>query len=182
MLQQHRNFTHVLLIALSCIWLFSCQQGTGGKSSPAGNSVDWNDSCYKLHQKAMGFYNNDQLDSLEHYVPQYLETCRQHGERNRYYQIWSILAQTYIWSNQFEKATAEATRMQEEAKRNNEKFGMFLAYRILGVGYAHADKHEEAAQHLRKSIDYIPKDLLSKTCCQPNCNITIVTCVWNWNA
>lgn len=68
----------------------------------------------------MGFYNNDQLDSLEHYVPQYLETCRQHGERNRYYQIWSILAQTYIWSNQFEKATAEATRMQEEAKRNNE--------------------------------------------------------------
>ena len=161
MLQQHRNFTHVLLIALSCIWLFSCQQGTGGKSSPAGKSVDWNDSCYKLHQKAMGFYNNDQLDSLEHYVPQYLETCRQHGERNRYYQIWSILAQTYIWSNQFEKATAEATRMQEEAKRNNEKFGMFLAYRILGVGYAHADKHEEAAQHLRKSIDYVPKDLLS---------------------
>lgn len=38
---------------------------------------------------------------------------------------------------------------------------MFLAYRILGVGYAHADKHEEAAQHLRKSIDYVPKDLLS---------------------
>ena len=153
-----RMFTTVLLVvALFGPLLFSCQHGTGGKSSSSADSIDWNDSCYRLLKRALVYYNNNQIDSLEQFASWSKGVCVDHKQRIWYYHIWALLAEAYVWDDQFGKATDEAHRMQKEAEKNKENLGLFLAYKALGVGYAHADISLEAESYLKKAIEYFPK-------------------------
>jgi len=147
----------VFIVALSGPLLFSCQHGIGGKADSSGNSVDWNDSCFSLVKQALTYYNNNETDSLEHFASWSMELCAKHNQRQWYYNIWAVLAEAYVWDDQFDKATEEAHRMQEEAEKNRESFGEFLAYKTLGIGYAHANNSEEAELYLKKAIGYFPK-------------------------
>ena len=147
----------MLLMALSGTLLMSCKHGTGGKTAFSGGSVNWNDSCFELLQQAITYYNNNETDSLEQFASWSMKVCADHEQRQWYYNIWAVLAEAYIWDNQFDKATAEAHRMREEAERHDEGFGIFLAYKTLGVGYAHANNSDEATSCLKKAIGYFPK-------------------------
>ena len=147
----------MLLMALSGTLLMSCKHGTGGKTAFSGGSVNWNDSCFELLQQAITYYNNNETDSLEQFASWSMKVCADHEQRQWYYNIWAVLAEAYIWDNQFEKATDEAHRMREEAERHDEGFGIFLAYKTLGVGYAHANNSDEATSCLKKAIGYFPK-------------------------
>lgn len=147
----------VLIVALSGLLLSSCQHGTSSKSDSTGDSVDWNDSCFALLKQALTYYNNNATDSLEQFASWSMEVCAEHNQRQWYYNIWAVLAEAYVWDNQFDKATEEAQRMQEEAEKNKEGFGQFLAYKTLGIGYAYANNSDEAERCLKKAIGYFPK-------------------------
>ena len=156
---QKRILSFFMLFAvLSGPLLLSCQHGTGGKAaSTSDGSTDWNDSCYMLLKQALTYYNNNETDSLEQFAAWSMEVCAEHNQRQWYYNIWAVLAEAYVWDNQFDKATAEAHRMREEAENRNEGFGIFLAYKTLGVGYAHVNNSLEAESCLKKAIGYFPK-------------------------
>ena len=157
MTQKHIFSFVMLLMAVSGPLLLSCQRGTGGKVDPSDKSIDWNDSCYTLLRQALSYYNNNETDSLEQFAVWSKEVCAEHDQRQWYYNIWAVLAEAYVWDNQFDKATAEAHRMREEAESRQEGFGIFLAYKTLGVGYAHANNSKEAESCLKKAIGYFPK-------------------------
>jgi signal transduction histidine kinase len=157
--QNSRDFLSIALLiaALSGPLLFSCRQGTGSKAISSGSSIDWNDSCFVLLKQALTYYNHNETDSLERFAAWSMDICAEHNQRQWYYNIWAVLAEAYVWDNQFDKAVAEAQRMREEADRRNENYGLFLAYKTLGVGYAHANNSKEATLYLKKAIGYFPK-------------------------
>ena len=157
MTQKRILFFAALIIALAGPLLLSCQHGTGSKADTSGDSVNWNDSCFALVKHALNYYNNDETDSLEKFAAWSMAVCAEHNQRQWYYNIWAVLAEAYVWDNQFDKATDEAHRMQEEAEKRKENYGLFLSYKTLGVGYAHANNHKEAEVHLKKAIGYFPK-------------------------
>ena len=154
---QKRIISLLVLIVALFGPLFSCQHGTSSKADSSGDSVDWNDSCFALLKQALIYYNNNETDSLEQFASWSMKVCVEHNQRQWYYHIWAVLAEAYVWDDQFDKATEEALRMQEEADKKKEGFGQFLAYKTLGVGYAHADNSEEAESYLKKAIGYFPK-------------------------
>ena len=157
MIRKHMFSFALQLIALSGALLLSCQHGASNRTTSSDDSVDWYDSCFVLLQQALAYYNNNETDSLEQFAAWSMEVCAEHNQRQWYYNIWAVLAEAYVWDNQFDKATDEAHRMQEEAEKRNEDFGQFLAYKTLGVGYAHADNSNEAVSNLKKAIGYFPK-------------------------
>ncbi len=157
MTQRRIRSFFVILAALSGTLLLSCQHGTGNKSASSDASTNWNDSCYALLKQALTYYNNNETDSLERFAAWSMEVCAEHDQRQWYYNIWAVLAEAYVWDNQFDKATDEAHRMQEEAEKRKEGFGLFLAYKTLGVGYAHAGNSQDAVSNLKKAISYFPK-------------------------
>lgn len=157
-MRQKRIFSLlVLIVALSGPLLFSCQHGTGSKAISSGSSVNWNDSCFALLKQALAYYNNNETDSLEQFAAWSMKVCAEHNQRQWYYNIWAVLAEAYVWDNQFDKASGEAHSMQEEAEKRNEPYGLFLAYKTLGVGYTHANNSHEAESYLKKAIGYFPK-------------------------
>ena len=147
----------VLLAALSGALLLSCRHGADNKTAAEDGSVDWNDSCFALVQQAITYYNNNETDSLEQFAAWSMKVCAEHNQRQWYYNIWAVLAEAYVWDDQFDKATAEAHHMRQEAESHDERFGMFLAYKTLGVGYAHVSDSREAETCLKKAIGYFPK-------------------------
>ena len=147
----------VLMIVLSGPLLFSCQHWTGSKTHSSDSSVDWNDSCFALLNQALNYYNNNETDSLEQHAAWSMKVCAEHNQRQWYYNIWAVLAEAYVWDNQFDKASVEAYSMQEEAEKRNEPYGLFLAYKTLGVGYTHVNNSHEAESYLKKAIGYFPK-------------------------
>jgi len=155
---QKRIFSLFVLIAvLSSPLLLSCQHGGGNRISSSDGTVDWNDSCFALLKQALTYYNNNETDSLEQHAAWSMKVCAEHNQRQWYYNIWAVLAEAYVWDNQFDKATDEACRMHEEAEKHKEDFGLFLAYKTLGIGYAHADNGKEAEAYLKKAIDHFPE-------------------------
>lgn len=164
MTQKRIFFFAALIIALGGPLLLSCQHGTGSKADTSGDSVNWNDSCFALVKHALNYYNHDETDSLEKFAAWSMAVCAEHNQRQWYYNIWAVLAEAYVWDNQFDKATDEAHRMQEEAEKRKENYGLFLSYKTLGVGYAHANNHKEAEVHLKRPLDTSPKGLHRVNC------------------
>ena len=72
----------------------------------------------------------------------------------RYYIIWGLLAEEYVWDDEFEKGVAEAQRIQEDALKRDSEYGLFVAYKVLGNGYGCRGNNEQAASNIRKAIDH----------------------------
>ena len=164
-----RKFTYMVLTAavVGSLAVSSCRNGTGGQvaasdslsqhqrdSIASADSAFWGDSCFQLHVKATDYYNAGYTDSLEMFVPGALKTCLEHNMLERYYIIWGLLADEYVWDDDFEKGVAEAQRIQEDALKRDCEYGLFVAYRVLSDGYASRGNNEEAASNIRKAIDH----------------------------
>jgi serine phosphatase RsbU (regulator of sigma subunit) len=149
----------------------ACRQDTTGK--PAGDSAvvtrhDSADSAraarigYELMNKAYQYYNDGQTDSLEAMIPEALQFCRDNGLSERYYELWGCLADEYVFDDEFDKATDEATRMQDTAMKYHDDYGLFTSYSVLGKGYAYKENNEEAASNLRKAFSYFHSPYVSQ--------------------
>ena len=142
----------------------SCRNSAGGKMVADTVSAEIHDSAYwyrythKLGDKASEYYNNGQTDSLEVLVPEAMKICREHNQISMYYIIWSFLADEYIYDDEFDKAVAEAKRMQDTAISRHEDYGLFISYSTLGKGYGYRENLEESVKYFNKSIGYFPPD------------------------
>ena len=131
----------------------SCQQNSTDRTERVRDSVLWEDSAYQLSLKANELSNAGQIDSLETFVPKAMQICLEHNQMERYYIIWRVLIEKYIWHDEFEKAMTEVRQMQEDAIKRNVNHGLFEAYSLLGLGYAYHDNAEESIKYFSKAID-----------------------------
>ena len=142
-MNHQRNLTCLLFAALITSFALSCQHGNGGQTVTQADSLlthqnDSADSAYRENTTfALYYHVNDlrnrfETDSLEMIVPDALKTCIDLGKERYYYLIWSLLAENYVWTNQVDKALAEAQRMQEDALKRDNQFGLFNSYKVLG--------------------------------------------------
>lgn len=153
----------VAFLVLMAVIPSACRQNTTGK--PAGDSTgvahrDSADSAhavkkgFELMTKAYDYYNDGKTDSLEAMMPEALQFCRDNSLIERYYELWGCLADEYVFDDEFDKATAEAQRMQDTAMKYHHDYGLFTSYDVLGKGYAYKGNNEEAANNLRKAFSY----------------------------
>ena len=145
-----------VIAALVLTVMVSCRHGQDGQNVGTIDSINWVDSAATLCDRAF-YYKNYQPDSLEIFVPEALKVCEEHNRMGEYYFIWGKLVSKYIWDNDFEKGAIEAQRMQDDALKRHNDYGLFMSYKLLGIGYGVRENYGESAKYLRKSIACFPK-------------------------
>ena len=103
------------------------------------------------------FYNNDINDSLCEQVPPLLKFLSSIKEWKNYYEVWSLLVNTYNFSGQTNTSLKEAQAMYDDALQREDQYGMGMAYYVMGNVYANMYNNEEAASSYQKSIDMLMK-------------------------
>ena len=110
-----------------------------------------------LQERIMFFYNYDMTDSVYHYSGPSLETLKGMKLWNRYYEVWMVLSNTYVFSGKYNMALREVQTMFDDAKSRNNKYGMGIAYYMMGNIYSNMHDREESLASYRKGIDILKK-------------------------
>ena len=110
-----------------------------------------------LYNKVAIFYNQAMDDSVIYYVPQYLIEIRKIKQWNKYYEMWTHLANTYLYSGQPNKALREVQAIFDDAKKQNNTFGMGIAYYTMGSIYTSLNDLDESVSSYQRSIDLLSK-------------------------
>lgn len=137
----------------------SCRQDKAGttvadnQNQYRNDTQFWADSAAKLNKKVNDFFNAGLTDSLEAFVPGAMRTCLEHNQLESYYTIWRVLAEKYIWIDEYDKAMKMAMEMEADATKRHVKHGLFEAYCLLGLGYSYRWNQDESIKYFRKAID-----------------------------
>ena len=99
------------------------------------------------------FYNRTMDDSIAHYVPQDLKVLSQYKDWKRYYEVWTYLANSYLYSGKPNLALREAQAMFEDAKTRNHRLGMGLSDDTLGRIYTTLNVLDESVKNYQKGLD-----------------------------
>lgn len=110
-----------------------------------------------LYTKVALFYNQAVDDSVIHYVPKYLAELKRIKQWNKYYEMWTHLANTYLYSGQPNKALREVQAIFDDAKQQDNTFGMGIAYYTMGSVYTSLNDLDESVSSYQKSIDLLSK-------------------------
>ena len=106
-------------------------------------------------ERAVLFYNNDMVDSIEAYVPRDLERLKGNKAWDRVYELWTHLVNTYIFSGHYNTALRQVQAMMEDAKSHDNKYGMGIAYYAMGNVYANMHNLDESGEAYRKSLNLL---------------------------
>ena len=114
-----------------------------------------NEEASALASKALLFYNNDMNDSVLTIVPGYMKRLKQLKEFRVYYEMWSYIAETYIFSGQNSRALDETKAMYEDAKQQENPLGMGQAYCLMGMAYSNLRNFDESVEAFKKGISIL---------------------------
>lgn len=106
-------------------------------------------------QKLILFYNIGQDDSLFFYAPSTLDFLRENQAWKNYYESWTLLVNSYNFTGKTSEALKEANLMFDDAKTRQDKFGMGMAYYVMGNVYSNMYNPEEAANSYAMGIDLL---------------------------
>ena len=101
------------------------------------------------------FYNNGLDDSTIAVIPNDLKVLAQHGMWNHYYEMWTNLVNTYIFTGQNTIGLREVQTMFNEAVQRNDKYGMGIAYQMMGKVYTNMGSYEESIDNFQKGLDLL---------------------------
>lgn len=108
-----------------------------------------------LVERVTFFYNYDLTDSVYKYAPQTLDRLKGLKTWNKYYEVWMTLCNTYVFSGKYNMALREVQTMFDDAKERNNKYGMGIAYYMMGNVYSNMHNHQESVSSYRKGIDLL---------------------------
>ena len=111
--------------------------------------------CGSRAMKIVLFYNNELDDSLYEQVPATLDFLRSNKSWRNYYEVWSLLVNTYSFTAQNNEGLKSVNAMFNDAVERQDKYGMGLAYYAMGNVYANMYNSDEAASSYQKSIDLL---------------------------
>ena len=101
------------------------------------------------------FYNYDLTDSVYKYAPLTLETLKGLQAWDKYYEVWMHLCNTYVFSSKYNMALREVQTMFDDAKERDNKYGMGIAYYMMGNVYSNMHNRQESVSSYRKGIDLL---------------------------
>ena len=145
-----KNALHLILAILLPVVLFSCMHSN--KHQAAKDKDTTFDYIFDRYKVLEDYYNNDQHDSLEAGVPEVLDLCRENKQFKLYYTVWGLLAEDYIFRNEYKKSISTAQEMIQDAESRGNSFGMSQAYYILGLAHNLQNNHNESARYFEQAI------------------------------
>ena len=110
-----------------------------------------------LVERVTFFYNYDLTDSVYKYSPPTLERLKALQTWNKYYEVWMTLCNTYVFSGKYNMALREVQTMFDDAKERDNKYGMGIAYYMMGNVYSNMHNRQESVLSYRKGIDLLLK-------------------------
>ena len=118
-----------------------------------------NDSLLALAlcNRAVLFYNQAMDDSIIYHVPLDILEIKKTKQWDKYYELWTHLANTYLYSGQPNKALREVQAIFDDAKQRNNEFGMGIAYYTMGSVYTSLNNLDESVSAYQKSLDLLSK-------------------------
>ena len=108
-----------------------------------------------LVERVIFFYNYDLTDSVYKYVPPTLERLKALQTWDKYYEAWMTLCNTYVFSGKHNMALREVQSMFDDAKERDNKYGMGLAYYMMGNVYSNMHNRQKSVSSYRKGIDLL---------------------------
>ena len=143
-----------------------------GESHKQGNKLE---ESIARFERLLLFYNNDQNDSVFHYATDDIAFIRDNGERERFYEAWSCLVNTYVYNGSLAAGLKEAEKMYEFAKDDKDDFGSGLACSVMGNAYFNMNNLDEASEMYRRGIDILmqqtPKPLVLAELFSSECDV-----------
>ena len=101
------------------------------------------------------FYNYDLNDSIFHYAEEDLAFIHAHGTKEKFFETWGCLVNTYVYSGSTATGLKEAEKMYEQAKEEKNDFGTGLACYVMGTAYYTMNNMDEAAEIYQRGIDIL---------------------------
>ena len=117
-----------------------------------GNSLE---ESYARYDRIQLFYNYDLNDSIYHYAEEDLVFLHAHGSSERFYEAWSCLVNTYVYSGSTATGLKEAEKMYQQARDEKDEFGTGLACYVMGNAYYNMNNMDEAAEIYQRGIDIL---------------------------
>ena len=106
-----------------------------------------------LADRAVLFYNYDMNDSVLIAVRRDMERVKEIEQWQVYYQMWGIIANTYVFMGQNNMGIRETQAMFEDAKQRNDKLGMGQANCIMGTAYSNLRNFDQSVEVFEKSLE-----------------------------
>ena len=133
------------------------------------------EESYALWKRILLFYNSDQNDSVIHYAPDDILFIRDHGKRDKFYDTWSCLVNTYVYCGSLATGLQEAEKMYQFAKEDKNDYGTGLACLVMGNAYYNMNNLDEAAAINKQGIEFLmrqePKPLVLSELFSSQCEV-----------
>ena len=113
------------------------------------------EESFALWKRILLFYNCDQNDSVIHYAPDDISFIREYGSREKFYDTWSCLVNTFVYSGSSATGMKEAESMYQFAKEDQNDFGTGLACYVMGNAFVNMNNLDEAAKVYQQGIDLL---------------------------
>lgn len=111
-------------------------------------------SCYYYT-----YYNHGKTEELVKYVEETRGFMKEHQYWSHYYSGWVLVVKEYAYLGKFQTALHEVQQMYNDARANNNKFGLGQAAYLYGIIYAQLSRHSLAIKWFRYSISLLPEDV-----------------------
>ena len=103
-------------------------------------------------------YNHAHNDSVIIEAPAQMEFYKARKEWNRYYETWTMVVNTYSFSNHVTRAIRETEKMYRDAQKRDNVFGMTKSNYTLGMTYMNIRNNEEAAKAFERCLKHTIDD------------------------
>ena len=86
-------------------------------------------------------------------APEHLDYYAKHELWNYYYNTYRILVKIYRHKGEYQKAIEEATKVYNEAKKQNHEYGMAIALYAMSNTYGSMKRYKDEEKYMRQSMD-----------------------------
>jgi len=104
------------------------------------------------------YYNFNELDSLEKYLPEHLAFMAQHEQWDNYYNSWEAKIEMYLRAAKTQTSLKETQLMYADAKAHNNNYGLGVSAHSLGVIYQTLQRYELAIQSFDEAVERLKKE------------------------
>ena len=105
-----------------------------------------------LAERASLFYNYDMNDSVLIVVRRDMERVKEVEQWQVYYEMWGLIANTYVFIGQNNMGIHETQAMFEDARKRGDKLGMGQANCIMGTAYSNLRNFDLSVEVFEKSL------------------------------
>ena len=110
-----------------------------------------------LAERASLFYNYDMNDSVLIVVRRDMERVKEVEQWDVYYEMWGLIANTYVFMGQNNMGIHETKAMFEDARKRGDMRGMGQANCIMGTAYSNLRSFDQSVEVFEKSLAELSK-------------------------